>query len=879
MTRSLFAVFACSVALPGVAACTRGSVQAPPPAGSAWRLPQVAAPDRYALSVAPDLTNATFTGDVSIDLRVLEATERLVLNAAEIAVQSATVEAAGRVQTAQVSFDERAQTATFTVPAALSPGPARLKIKYTGRLNDQLRGFYLSKANNRRYAVTQLEATDARRMFPGFDEPAMKATFDLTAVIDEGDRAISNGAVVSDTPGPAPGKHTVVFSTTPKMSSYLLALVVGDFECVSGAADGIPIRVCATPDKVALTSVALASAESVMQYYNRYFSIKYPFKKLDIVAVPDFSAGAMENTAAIFYRETYLLVDPKAMSVSSARNVFSVLAHEMAHQWFGDLVTMAWWNDIWLNEGFATWMATKPLRAARPEWRMDVLEVQQNLQAMSVDALDSARAVRAKADTPDAINEAFDAMAYQKGAAVLRMVESYVGEEAFRSGVNVYLEKFQYANATGDELWKTLTAATRRPVDLVMRTFIDQPGVPLVSVTTACEGTATRINATQERYRTPEQPASKTTWQIPLCLHGPAAGSSASCPLLSAPTQVFNQAPCLETVVANAKATGYYRTAYEPAALDRILQQLSEVTEAERVMLANDALALVRSRRYDVGLFLKTAQALAVDRTAGVTQTVADGVSFIGSRLATGTAVVPYRAWVVRTFKPALDELTWTMSPGEADDRTELRAAVIGLVAGTGHDPGARARARALVTRYLQKPESVGATLAETLLPIVAEDGDQSLYDTLLAKRAAAKAPEDRDRFLLALGRFTNPALVKRTIDLALSDDVRTQDTPTLLATALSGPVGQDLVWPLLRERWSAVTSHIDSSFGPAVVVSALGSFCSIDAASDLEQFFKSHDPKGAARTVQQSIERVKSCAALKADQEPKLTAWLGDAK
>jgi aminopeptidase N len=262
-----------------------------------------------------------------------------------------------------------------------------------------------------------------------------------------------------------------------------------------------------------------------------------------------------------------------------------------------------------------------------------------------------------------------------------------------------------------------------------------------------------------------------------------------------------------------------------------------------------------------------------------VTQTVADGVSFIGSRLATGTAAAPYRAWVARTFKPALDELTWTMAPGEADDRAELRAALIGLVAGTGHDPDARARARALVTRYLQKPESLGATLAETLLPIAAEDGDQALYDTLLAKRAAAKAPEDRDRFLLALARFTNPALVKRTVDLALSEDVRTQDTATLLAIALSGAAGQDLTWPLVRERWSAVMSHIDASFGPAVVVSALGSFCSMEVAADLDQFFKTHDPKGAARTVQQSIERVKSCAALKADQGPKLTAWLANSK
>jgi aminopeptidase N len=880
LARRLFAVCACAAALPGAAACSRGAVQ-PPPAAAGWRLPNLAVPDHYALTVAPDLANATFTGDETIDLRVLEATPRLVLNSAEIAVQSATVEAAGRVQTAQVSLDEKAQLATFTVPAALAPGPARLRIKYTGRLNDQLRGFYLSKANNRRYAVTQLEATDARRMFPGFDEPAMKATFDLTAVIDSGDHAISNGSVVSDTPGPAPGKHTVVFSRTPKMSSYLVALVVGDFECATGGMDGIPIRVCSTPDKVALTSVALESAQSIMQFLNRYFSIKYPYTKLDIVAVPDFAAGAMENTAAIFYRESLLLVEPKAMSVASAKNVSGILAHEMAHQWFGNLVTMAWWNDLWLNEGFATWMATKPLKTLRPEWHMELAEVQSNLQAMSIDALANARAVRARADTPEAINEAFDVMAYQKGAAVLRMIETYVGEEPFRTGINAYLQKFQYANATAEDFWTTMTSSIGKPVDKVMATFIDQPGVPLVAAASACAGATTRVSASQERFRMPDQPATTTTWQIPVCLHGAGAGApgTVACELLSARTQELIHPSCLPTVIANARGTGYYRTAYEPAALERILAHLEGVTEAERVMLASDGWALVRSGRYDVGVYLGVAEALAADRTSSVIQTVADSVSFIGSRLAIGGAARPYRAWIARTFTPALDELTWTTAKGEPDDRTQLRAALIGLVAGAGHDAAARARARSLVMRYLQKPESLDATMAETLVPIVAEDGDAALYDAFLAKRAAAKAPEDRDRFLLALGRFTDPALVKRTVDLAVSDAVRMQDAASLLAVALGGPAGRDRVWPLVRDRWSAVSAHIDPFVGLASVVSALGSFCDAGVAGEIEQFFKTHEVKGAERTVQQSLEQVKSCAALKASQGPKLTEWLGRRK
>src|SRR4051812_3957458 len=319
-----------------------------PGVASAQRLPATVTPLHYELTVTPRLADARFSGKESIDLHVNAATSAIVLNAAEITFGDVSIAAAGRQQKVTVSLDAAKEQATFTFPAPVAAGEARLDITYEGILNDDLRGLYLSKANNRRYAVSQLEATDARRMFPSFDEPAFKATYDLTAIIDRNDTAISNGAVVSDTPGPGPAQHTVKFATTPRMSTYLVALAVGDFECISGDAGGTPVRVCSTPDKKALTGFALESTQRIVEYYNRYYSIKYPFKKLDIVAVPDFSAGAMENTGAIFYRETDLLVDPKAMSVASAKNVYSVLAHEMAHQWFGDLVTMAWWDDIWL---------------------------------------------------------------------------------------------------------------------------------------------------------------------------------------------------------------------------------------------------------------------------------------------------------------------------------------------------------------------------------------------------------------------------------------------------------------------------------------------------------------------------------------------------
>src|SRR5688572_7885536 len=347
-----------------------------PRVAAAQRLPNTVMPLHYDITVAPDLAAAKFTGSVKIRVVLAAPARAITLNAAEIAFGDVMLTSRGTAaQKATVAVDEAKEEATFTVRDPLAAGEAELDIQYTGILNDDLRGLYLSETNKRRYAVTQLEATDARRMFPSFDEPAFKATFALTAVIDEGDSAISNGAVVSDTPGPRPGKHTIKFDTTPKMSSYLVALAVGDFVCNGATADGTPVRVCSTPDKKQLTGFALESAQQIIKYLNGYYSIRYPFKKLDVVAVPDFAAGAMENTGAIFYRETFLLADESA-SVGTRKTIAVVLAHEIAHQWFGDLVTMQWWDDLWLNEGFANWMQTKPVAAWKPEWRVELDEVQ-----------------------------------------------------------------------------------------------------------------------------------------------------------------------------------------------------------------------------------------------------------------------------------------------------------------------------------------------------------------------------------------------------------------------------------------------------------------------------------------------------------------------
>ena len=438
---------------------------APPASVQAQRLPSTVLPENYTLTLTPDLKAATFSGVETISVTVKEPVNSITLNAAELAFQSVTAASAGKQLTAAVALDAQKEQATFTFPEKLPAGKATLTIAYTGILNNELRGFYLSKTARRNYAVTQFEATDARRAFPSFDEPALKATYDVSLVVDSADTAISNSPIASDTPGPAAGKHTLHFAPTPKMSTYLVAFLVGDFQCSTGEQDGVAIRVCSTPDKVALTAYGVDIAKFVLHYYNTYFGIPYPLKKLDLIALPDFEAGAMENFGAITYRETALLIDPKTASVGAKKEVALVIAHEMAHQWFGDLVTMQWWDNLWLNEGFATWMENKAVAVMHPEWNIDQTVASGVVSTLNLDAQPTTRAIRAKADTPDAINQMFDGIAYGKAGAVLGSVENYLGEETFRQGVHNYLAAHLYANATAEDFWNAQTATSHKPVE------------------------------------------------------------------------------------------------------------------------------------------------------------------------------------------------------------------------------------------------------------------------------------------------------------------------------------------------------------------------------------------------------------------------------
>jgi len=846
----------------------------------AQRLPEIAVPDHYKLTFSPDFTKNDFAGDETITVRLLKPTSQIVLNAAEIDFQEATITSGHSTQKATVTLDKDKETATLAVDHPIPPGPATIQTRYHGILNDQLRGFYLGKdSDGRKYAATQFEATDARRAFPSFDEPAYKAIFDVTVVTDDGLTVISNTKVVSDTPGPE-GKHTVHFAPTPKMSSYLVAMVVGKFEYVERVVDNIPIRVYASPGKKELSTFALDAAENIMRYYNQYFSIKYPYGKLDLIGLSDFSAGAMENTGCITFREILLLVDEKQTPTDLKAEVASVIAHEMAHQWFGDLVTMQWWDDIWLNEGFATWMSSKPVQAWKPEWNMQLRDVVETAQSMDSDSLVNTHPIHQQAETPEQILELADEISYGKTAAVLRMLESYLGPETFRAGVNAYLTKHAYANATAADFWTAQTQVSRKPVDKIMPTFIEQPGPPLVSVKTECSGNSEKITLEQQRYffdRAKFEAGSSERWQIPVCMKQGSSGKAGAehCELLTQQQQSFTLPGCSSWVNVNAGAKGYYRSGYDSGAVRAMARDAERaLTPAERIMLPYDVSASVRVGREKIGDYLAVVEGLQSDRSQAVLDPLMEQLDYIGRYLVTDADRESYRSWVRQVFAPVAADVGWEATPGENADRDGLRAGLLRTLGYTARDPEVEALARKLANQALDDPSSVNHELAFAAFQVAANGGDEALYNKIRDRLKTAKSPEEIYSYQRALAWFSDPALIEKTLEFAISGQVRSQDSLRLISQVMRDPDGQKPAWEFVRSHWDKIQS-MGGAFAGADIARTAGSFCDVDMQDQVRDFFAAHHEPASERTLKQSMERMNYCVDLKAQQGSQLAAWL----
>ncbi|MBZ5538754.1 MAG: M1 family metallopeptidase [Acidobacteriia bacterium] len=860
-----------------------------PALASAQRLPETAVPDNYHLTLTPDLAKATFAGDETITIRVLKPTTQIVLNAVDLDFQEASISSGGAIQKAAVTFEKSKEQVTLDAGNLIQPGPATIHIKYTGILNSEMRGFYLGKDDQgRKYASTQFEPTDARRAYPSFDEPAYKATFEITLIADKGLTAISNNSVVSDATGPDADKHTVKFAKTARISSYLAAWVVGQFEYVEGAVDGIPIRVYSTPGKKELSAFALETAEFALHYYNHYFGIKYPYGKLDLIGLPDFSSGAMENVGLITSRAVLLQLDEQKASLALKKTVAVVITHEIAHQWLGDLVTMQWWDDVWLNEGMATWMEGKPVDAWKPEWNVGLDEVCRGdilttLGALSVDSLASTRSIHQSAETPQQILELFDGVAYGKTAAVLRMLEAYLGPDSFRAGMNAYLKQYAYRNSTADDFWSTLQKVSNKPVDKIMQTFVKQPGVPMINIKAEASGDSTKVTLRQQRYfydRTLFSEGGDQLWQIPVCLKPASLGGGGSgrqqCELLTKKVDTFTLPGHSPWVLANAGATGYYHSGYETAAVRGLAHDAeTALTPVERLFALTDTWAAVRVGRQPVGDLLTLAEGLQTDRVGAVITLLFGYLNYIGDNLINDTGQPDYQAWVRRFVTPIANDVGWQAQPGESDERKDLRSNVLAVLGGPGRDPRALAEARKLTDQALKDPASVESSLAAAAFSLVARNGDAAFYDKLLAALKAAKTPEQYYLYLFTLSNFSDPQLVERTLQYAISSEVRSQDSLNLIGAIMSKPVGRRPAWDFVRTHWAEV-EKAGGPFASAQIEGNTGTFCDAKLRDEVVEFFSAHKVAAGERTLKQSLEQINNCIDLKSLQSEQLASWLG---
>jgi puromycin-sensitive aminopeptidase len=831
------------------------------------RLPRNVLPRRYALTLTPDLADATFSGHVDVDIEVAEPTTQVVLNAIELEIDEAWITAGTTRYEATVTLDEGTERATLHLSEPLASAEAVVSLRFRGLLNDKLRGFYRSTFTDddgveRVIATTQFEATDARRAFPCWDEPDFKARFAITLCIDDDLHAVSNAAVVADEV--LDGQRRVRFAETMTMSTYLVAFIVGPLE-VTEPVDvaGTPLRLLCPPGKLHLTAFGLDVAEFSLRYLADYFDIPYPGDSMDLVAIPDFAFGAMENLGCVTFRETLLLADPEQATQGELQNVVDVIAHELAHMWFGDLVTMKWWNGIWLNEAFATFMELKVTDAFRPEWERWVSFGLARSTAFDTDALQTTRPIEYPVVSPADAEGMFDVLTYEKGAAVVRMLEQYLGEAEFRAGIRKYMANHQYGNTETTDLWDAIEEASGEPVRRIMDSWIFQGGFPIVSVEAREGGTV--LHLAQERFQYLRDDEDATRWAIPLQLrYALESGEVVTTTALLDHDDLDLPLPePVAWVVANADGHGFYRVRTSAPLRSALVARAQDVlSDVERYGLVDDTWASVLAGTTSTDDFLTLADGFSGETDVSVWRRLLGGLDQI-DRLVDGDDRAALQARVRTLVGPALERLGWEDRAEDGDRDRELRGALIGALANLGADPGARERVGELFDRYCADSTSVEANVAAAVVRATAATAEAEQLDTIIAKFQDGATPQEELRFLYALAEVRDPSQMARVLDLAMTPAVRTQNAPFLIGSCIANRDNGPLAWRLVHERWDEMNERFPSN-SIVRMLSGIRSVSDPALAADIEAFTAEHPVPQAKQTLKQHLERMRVSVGLK---------------
>ncbi len=849
------------------------SARGAPASPTDTRLGHGVVPTAEAVRLAVDAGQDGYRGSVRIDLDVRERSDSFRFHARDLSFSAASLRSDKHAYAITLG-PERDGMVTAHVSPALEPGACTLALDFDARFGADGSGFYKLTVDGRSYAFTQFEPAAARRAFPCWDEPEFKIPWQITLILPKDQLAISNAAVDKETP--VGEQKAVVFRTTPPLPSYLVAFATGPFEAVEIPGLSVPGRIITCAGQSRLTGQAARVVPALLKPLEDYFGQAYPFDKLDVIAVPGYAYGAMENPGAVMFNDKLLLIDPDHALPGPRRQLVRVMAHELAHMWFGDLVTMRWWDDLWLSEAFASWMGGRISDQVFPEYRTSQGDVVGAHRAMAADARPNTHPIRRRVDAPDQLGDLADGLSYDKGQAVLGMFEQWLGTDVFQNGVSRYLRDNAWKTATAGDLWKSLGEASGRDMAAPMRTFLDQPGVPLVSCELFENG---RLVLHQQRLRTDGAAAGPQRWNVPVAIkYSDGATLHAEIVFLTEATQSVDLPTGRSTrwVLPDLDARGYYRWQVPDTMLDAIgavSQQL--LTPRERVAFVYNLIALLDAGVIHGGEYLAAVRRFGADPDADVLTAVMAALDHVRRPFSLPGSEPLFAGYVHATLSPALDHIGANPRPGESEAVGELRPELMRRLAFQGHDAGVMARGEALTAAFLKSPESIAPSVADAALQIAAIRGDTTLFSEYAQRFEVAATPEERARFLDAIGSFGTRALVHRALDYSMRGPLDAGERlriPTGIAN--SGRFDDDLfLW--LATNYDAITSRMPASY--AVALPRIVQGCSPQQVAAAQTYFDDprHHPAGTEQEFTQMSQAIRECAELREREGGDAATWL----
>ena len=827
-----------------------------------FRLEKSIVPSHYSIFIEPDLTNESFSGNEKISISVLEKTEFIKINSIGLVIENAKLTGNIELNSSKIEEDKKHETITIHFKSHIDPGSYNLEIKFSGNLDNSLRGFYLSSYKDNedvehKIATTQFESTDARRAFPCFDEPEFKSVFSISLKLEQGLKAISNSPIQNELIA-SDGKKTIIFKETIKMSTYLVAFIIGPFEeSETAVVNKVPIKIVSVKGKRHLSKYALNCAKFFLDYFNNYYGINYPGSKLDLIAVPDFASGAMENFGCITFRESLLLVDETRATESELTRIADVIAHEIAHMWFGDLVTMKWWNGIWLNEAFATFMATKAVDKFNPDWERWVQFGFERSAAFDVDSLEETRPIEYEVISPDDASGMFDLLTYEKGGSVLRMLEQYLGEESFQNGVKKYLRLHKYSNTDTKDLWECLEKSTNEPVEKTMESWIFQPGFPQIKVSEEKDS----LKLEQNIFKYENTSNKNQVWKIPIVIKSfSETDESIYKTLMEDNNKIveLNNSPDISHLV-NVGGDGFYRVQYSNNLLTKILKNLNaeknKLSNIERFCLLDDYWSDILSCNKTIDTFLENLKFFKEENDPEVLNLIISCLSFI-DRFTDKNHSNNFKSYSKDFFSHSLQKTGYKNKNNDTNKIKEFKAALIRGLGNICVDEKTINYCAELFDTYRKKPENVDANTLAATISVLSNNGDSNLYNEFLDLYLNSSTPQEEMRFLFALSSFQNIDNFINTLELSLSEKVRTQNAPYLLGQTLRNKKHFSVSWDFIENNWDKINDKFPENSIPRLL-SGIRAITDDECSKKIKTFLNSNKVPQGQKTVDQHLEKL----------------------